>query len=58
MYDLLYDSGDLKSGCIQILNGQKEACFQMVQKSNGVWNLEAQPFEIWTNGCHFVKQNL
>ena len=22
---------------------------------NGIWNLEAQLFEIWTNGCHFFK---
>ena len=30
-------------------------CLQMVQISNGIWNLEAQPFDIWTNGSHFVK---
>ena len=40
---------DLKSG------------FQMVKKRlgciwSGIWNQEAQPFEIQTNGCHFVKK--
>ena len=30
----------------------------MVQISNGIWNQEAQPFEIGTNGSHFVKNHL
>ena len=30
----------------------------MVRILNGIWNLEAQPFEIQTNGCHFVKHHL
>ena len=30
----------------------------MVQVLNGVWNQEAQPFEIRTNGRHFVKNHL
>ena len=48
-------SGDLKSGLVWILNGQKEVGLQMVQISNGIWNPEAQLFEIQTNGRHFVK---
>ena len=28
----------------------------MVQISNGIWNPEAQPFEIRTKGGHFVKK--
>ena len=42
-------SGDLKSRYVLILNGQKEVSLQMVRISNGIWNPEAQPFEIWTN---------
>ena len=30
----------------------------MVRISNGVWNPEAQPFEIQTNNHHFVKNHL
>ena len=30
----------------------------MVWISNGIWNPEAQPFEIRTNGRHFVKNHL
>ena len=49
-------SGDLKSGLVG---------FWMVKKGwvangpelNGIWNPEAQPFEIQTNGCHFVKKH-
>ena len=26
--------------------------------SDGIWNLDAQPFGIQTNGCHFVKYHL
>ena len=33
---------------IQILNGQKEVGLQIVWISNGIWNLEAQLFEIRT----------
>ena len=40
------------------LNGQKEVGLQIVQISNGIWNREAQPFEIWTNGHHFVVNHL
>ena len=37
----------LKSGHVQILNGQKEVGLQMVRISNGIWNPEAQPLENW-----------
>ena len=30
----------------------------MVWISNEIWNLEAQPFEIWTNDRPFVKNHL
>ena len=43
-------SGDMKSGLVWISNTQKEVDKQMVQILNGVWNSEAQPFEIQTNG--------
>ena len=33
----------------------KRSWLLMVRISNGIWNPEAQPFEIWTNGSHFVK---
>ena len=39
---------------VWILNGQKEVGLQMVWISNGIWNLEAQPFENRTNGTHSV----
>ena len=39
-------SVDLKSGLVWILNGHKQVGLQMVQIFNGIWNLEAQPFEI------------
>ena len=29
----------------------------MVRILNGIWNLEAQPLEIRTNGYHFVKNH-
>ena len=45
-------SGDLKSGIVWISNGKKEVG---LQKVHGIWNLEAQPLEIQTNGSHFVK---
>ena len=51
-------SGDLNSRLVWILKGQKEVGFQMVQISNGIWNTEAQPFEIWTKGHHSVKNHL
>ena len=38
--------------------GQKEVGLQMVWISSEIWNWEAQPFEVRTNGCHFVKSNL
>ena len=37
---------------------KKEVGLKMVWVTNGIWNLEAGPFEILTNGCHFVKNNL
>ena len=37
-------SGDLKSGQVQILNGQKEVGLHVVWISYGIWNPEAQPF--------------
>ena len=49
-------SGDLISGLVWILNGRKEVGLQMVWIPKGIWNLEAQPFEIQTNGLHFVRQ--
>ena len=30
----------------------------MVWILNGIWNSEAQPFKIWANNCHFVKNHL
>ena len=39
-----------------ILIGPNEVGLQKVQISNGIWNLEAQPVEIRTNGHHFVKK--
>ena len=51
-------SGDLKYGLVWILNGWKEVGLQMVWISNGIWNPVAQPYEIWTNGCHFFKNYL
>ena len=51
-------SVDLKFGLFWILNGRKEVGLQMVQLSNEIWNLEAQPFEILTNGRHLVKHHL
>ena len=46
---------DLKSGLLWILNSRKEVGLQMVQILKGIWNREAQPIKILTNGCHFVK---
>ena len=51
-------SGDLKSDLVWISNGPKQVGLQMVWISNGIWNPEAQPFEIRTNGRHFVKNHL
>ena len=51
-------SGDLKSRLVWILNGQREFALQMVKNLNWIWNSEAQPSEIWTNGHHFVKNHL
>ena len=51
-------SGDLKSWQVWISNGQKEVWLQMVWILNGFWNLEAQPFEIWTNGHLFTQNHL
>ena len=45
-------SGDLKSG------HQKVVGLKRIRISNGIWDPEATPFEIRTNGCHFVKNNL
>ena len=38
-------------------NGRKESGLQMVMISNGIWNPEAQTFEIRTNSRHFVKNH-
>ena len=51
-------SGDLKSRLVWISNSQKEVGLQTVWIWNGIWNPEAQPFEIWTNGCHLFKNYL
>ena len=51
-------SGDLKYELVWILNGPKQFGLQMVWISNGIWNPEAQAFEIRTNGRHFVKNHL
>ena len=51
-------SGDLKSGLVGILNGQREVGLQMVWILNRIWNPEARPFRIWTSGRHFVKNHL
>ena len=48
----------LKSGLVCILNGRKEAELQMVWLLNGIWSTKAQPYEIQTNGRHFVKNYL
>ena len=45
-------SGDLKSGLVGILNGQREVGLQMVWILNRIWNPEAWPFRIWTSGRH------
>ena len=45
----------LKSGLVCISSGRKEVWLQIVQISNGILNLEPQPFEILINGCNFVK---
>ena len=39
------------------MNGQKEVGFLLVQISKGIGNMEARPFEIQTNGTHFVKHH-
>ena len=39
-------SWDLNSDLVRILKGPKEFGLQMVWISNGIWNPEAQPFEI------------
>ena len=51
-------SWDLKSWLVWISNGQKEVGLQRVWILNGIWNPEAQPFDIWTFGRHFVKNHL
>ena len=51
-------SGDLMSRLFFILNGQKENELQMVWFSKGIWNQEAQPFEIRTKSGHFIKNHL
>ena len=51
-------SGYLKSGPVQFSNDWKEVGLQMIDLMNGVWNPEAQPFKIQTNGCHLVKNHL
>ena len=39
------------------VNGQKVVGLQMVWILNGIWNPDAQPFEIRTNGCIFSVCN-
>ena len=51
-------SGDLKAGLVWILNGQKEVGLQIFWILNGIWDMEAQPFEIWTKGHRFVINHL
>ena len=51
-------SGDLKSGQVQILNGQKEIGLQTVWILNRIWNPEAWPFEIHIKTTIFVKNHL
>ena len=48
----------LPSGLVGILNGWEEIGLQMVRISNGIWNLEAQPFEILANGSQLVKNHM
>ena len=47
--------GDLKSGLVWILNGQKVICLLLVWILIGIWILEAIPFEICTNGIMLSK---
>ena len=54
----IYCSGNLKSGLVWILNGQKEVGLQIVRILIGILCLEAQEFGIWTNGSHVVKNHL
>ena len=51
-------SGHLKSRLAWISNDWKEIWFQLVWISNLIYNPEAQQFEIWINGCNFVKNHL
>ena len=51
--ELVQYSGDLKSRLVRILDGCKWSGFW-----SGIWNPEAQPFEIGTNGRHFVKTTI
>ena len=48
-------SGDLKSGLVWILVGQKEVGLQMARFLDGNWNPEAQTSEIHTNVRHLSK---
>ena len=54
----IHQKRHLKSSRVQILNGRKGVGLQMVWISNGIWNPEAEPFEIQTNGTNFVKNHL
>ena len=47
--------GDLKSRLVWISDSQKEAGLQVVWILNGIWNMEAQQFEIRTRGRHFFN---
>ena len=52
-------SGDLKSRLDGFYLVKKRSGLQMVyQILNGIWCLEAWPFEIRKNGCHVVKNHL
>ena len=51
-------SWNLKSDLVWISNSPKEVELQLVWISNGIWNSEAQPFEVRTNGRHFFQNQL
>ena len=55
MLQIFYYIGDLKSNLVWISNGPKEVGLEMIWILNGIWNPVAQPYEIRTNGGHFVK---
>ena len=54
----LFDSANLKSWLVWISDGQKEVGLQMFWTYYGIWDPEAQLFEVQTNRRHFVKNHL